>query len=113
MPVCKMNEQEFIKIFALNFFIATEFQNLLSTTKASSLMMRRLLTSPHCSCTSQSLIHSPLVVGAGAGAVHPAVLLVSVLSHPLSAVVEGGLDAAHTAQGVHCRLGRAEARVVT
>ena len=111
MPVCKMNEQEFIKIFALNFFIATEFQNLLSTTKASSLMMRRLLTPPRCS--SQSLIHSPLVVGAGTGAVHPAVLLVSVLSHPLSAVVEGGLDAAHTAQGVHCRLGRAEARVVT
>ena len=36
----KMNEQKFIKIFALNFFIATEFQNLLSTTL---LMMMGLL----------------------------------------------------------------------
>ena len=34
----KMNEQKFIKIFALNFFIATEFQNLLSTTKLRLLI---------------------------------------------------------------------------
>ena len=49
---------------------------------------------------------------AGAGAVHPAVLLVRVLRHALAAVVEGALDAAHAAEGVHHRRGRAQARVV-
>ena len=48
----------------------------------------------------------------GAGAVHPAVLLVRVLRHALAAVVEGALDAAHAAERVHHRRGRAQARVV-
>ena len=48
----------------------------------------------------------------GAGAVHPAVLLVRVLGHALAAVVEGALDAAHAAERVHHRRGRAQARVV-
>ena len=98
MPQNECGGQEFIKIFALNFFIATEFQNLLSTTKES----------PFDEKTLESLIikfltdkNSPLGAGAGAGAVDPAVLLVGVLGHPLAAVVEGGLDAAHAGQGVH------------
>ena len=33
-----MNEQEFIKIFALNFFIATEFQNLSFIVNYKSLL---------------------------------------------------------------------------
>ena len=109
MPQNECGGQEFIKIFALNFFIATEFQNLLSTTKESSFdeklltLIKKLLTDKN----------SPLGAGAGAGAVDPAVLLVRVLRHPLAAVVEGGLDAAHAGQGVHRGLGRAEARVVT
>ena len=54
----------------------------------------------------------PHFAGAGTGAVHPAVLLVRVLRHPLSAVVEGRLDAAHAGGRVQGGLRRAEARVV-
>ena len=54
----------------------------------------------------------PLVGGAGAGTVHPVVLLVRVLVQLLPAVIEGGLDAAHAGDGVHGGLGGAEAGVV-
>jgi len=54
----------------------------------------------------------PLVVAAGAGAVHPAVLLVAVLVDALPAVVEGRLHAAHAGEGVQGGLCRAEAGVV-
>ena len=57
--------------------------------------------------------YSPLVTGAGAGAVHPLLLLVTVLVQPLPAVVEGRLDAAHAGHRVQGSLGRAQARVVT
>ena len=56
---------------------------------------------------------SPLVAGAGAGTVHPVVLLVRVLVQLLPAVVEGGLDTAHAGEAVHGCLGGAEAGVVT
>ena len=59
------------------------------------------------------MCYSPLVTGAGAGAVHPLLLLVTVLVQPLPAVVEGGLDAAHAGHRVQGGLGRAQARVVT
>jgi len=54
----------------------------------------------------------PLVAGAGAGTLHPVVLLVRVLVQPLPAVVEGGLDTAHAGEAVHGALGGAEAGVV-
>ena len=54
----------------------------------------------------------PLVVAAGAGAVHPAVLLVAVLVDALPAVVEGRLHTAHAGEGVQGGLCRAEAGVV-
>ena len=57
-------------------------------------------------------LDSPLVAGAGAGTLHPVVLLVRVLVQPLPAVVEGRLDAAHAGDAVHGGLGRAEAGVV-
>ena len=55
---------------------------------------------------------SPLVVAAGARAVHPTVLLVTVLVNALPTVVEGRLDTAHAGEGVQGGLGRAEAGVV-
>ena len=54
----------------------------------------------------------PLVVTAGAGAIHPAVLLVAVLVDALPAVVEGRLHAAHAGEGVQGGLRRAETGVV-
>ena len=54
---------------------------------------------------------SPFVAGAGAGTVHPVVLLVRVLVQLLPAVVEGGLDTAHAGEAVHGALGGAEAGV--
>ena len=57
------------------------------------------------------LPNSPLVAGAGAGTLHPVVLLVRVLVQPLPAVVEGGLDTAHAGEAVHGALGGAEAGV--
>ena len=57
-------------------------------------------------------LDSPLVAGAGAGTLHPVVLLVRVLVQLLPAVVEGGLDAAHAGEAVHGVLGRAVAGVV-
>ena len=56
-------------------------------------------------------LDSPLVAGAGAGTVHPVVLLVRVLVQLLPAVVEGGLDAAHAGEAVHGGLGGAVAGV--
>ena len=55
---------------------------------------------------------SPLVVAAGARAVHPTVLLVTVLVNTLPTVVEGRLHAAHAGEGVQGGLRRAEAGVV-
>ena len=43
----KMNEQKFIKIFALNFFIATEFQNLLSTTLLVMMGLLLIMKTTH------------------------------------------------------------------
>ena len=57
-------------------------------------------------------LDSPLVAGAGAGTLHPVLLLVRVLVQPLPAVVEGGLDTAHAGETVHGVLGRAVAGVV-
>ena len=47
----------------------------------------------------------PLVVAAGARAVHPTVLLVTVLVNTLPTVVEGRLDTAHAGEGVQGGLG--------
>ena len=55
---------------------------------------------------------SPLVVAAGARAVHPTVLLVTVLVNTLPTVVEGRLHAAHAGEGVQGGFRRAEAGVV-
>lgn len=55
----------------------------------------------------------PFIAGARAGAVHPAVLLVSVLSHLLPTMIEGSFDTTHAADRIDKTLGRAETRVIT